>query len=222
MKVVPGRHQLDNPRVSSQQVLDIDFSSIQNPAGTVAALAGFANYSLGYHYRFYPARDLKLLTGASVNGMFGVVYNTQSANNPIATHIDMDLNISAMGIYTLWIKNYPLTCRFQTDIPFAGMLFAPPFGQSYYEIFGLGNTAGTVALSSLHNKFAMRNYFTIDWPFGKFTLRTGYLNSLYTTNINEIQTRYVSQNVMIGLVKEFFTVSRKNLRNNNVYQSAYY
>ena len=218
MKVV----SLADYRVSSQQILDIDLSSVRNPAGTVAALTGFVDYSFGYHYRFQPAKDFKLLTGASVKGMFGFVYNTQAANNPIATHVDLDLNVSVMGIYTFRIKNFPLTCRFQTDIPLTGVLFTPNYGQSYYEIFGLGNTSGIVGFSSLHNKLAMRNFVSVDISVWKFTLRTGYLNSIYTTNINGIQTSYVSNSLMIGLVREFISFSGNNLKKQNVYQSAYY
>jgi hypothetical protein len=213
---------LSNQRISTQQILDIDLSSVSNPAGTVAALAGFVDYSYGFHYRFQPTQDLKLLTGASIKGMFGFVYNTQSANNPIATHVDLDLNLSAMGIYTFRIRNYPLTCRYQVDIPLTGVLFTPAIGQSYYEIFGLGNTSGIVGFSSLHNKFTMRNYLTVDFSVWKFTLRTGYLNNIYSTNIKEIQTHYVSHNLMVGFVKEFVAFSGNKLRKENGYQSAYY
>jgi len=218
MKIV----SLADHHVSSQQILDIDFASVSNPAGTVAALAGFVDYSFGYHYRFQPAADFKLLTGASIKGMFGFVYNTQSANNPIATHVDLDLNASAMGIYTFRIKNFPLTVRFQTDIPLVGVLFTPNFRQSYYEIFGLGNTLGVVGFSSFHNKLTMRNFVSVDISFWKLTLRTGYLNSIYSTNINDIQTRYISHSMMIGFVREFVSFSGKNLIKQNVYQSAYY
>jgi len=218
MKIV----SLADYHVSSQQLLDIDFSSVSNPAGTVAAMTGFIDYSFGYHYRFQPAADLKILTGASVKGMFGFVYNTQSANNPIATHVDLDLNASAIGIYTFRIKNFPLTVRFQTDIPLTGILFTPNYGQSYYEIFGLGNTSGTIGFSSLHNKWVMRNFLSVDISVWKFTLRTGYLNNIYATNINDIQTQYISHSLMIGLVREFVSFSGKNLRKQNVYQSAYY
>jgi hypothetical protein len=218
MKVV----SLSDYRVSSQQLVDIDLSNVRNPAGTVAALAGFANYSFGYHYRLQPAPDFKVLAGASLKGMFGFVYNTQSANNPIATHVDVDLNASAMGIYTFHIKKFPFTVRYQTDIPLTGVLFTPSYGQSYYEIFGLGNTSGIVGFSSLHNKFAMRNFVSVDISFWKLTLRTGYLNSIYTTHIKDIQTRYVSHNFMLGFVREFVSFSGKNLRKENGYQSAYY
>jgi len=209
-------------KISSYRAINIDLSSVRNPASTVAAITGFADYSFGYHYRFQPFPEFKLLTGGSVKGMFGYVYNTQSANNPIATHVDLDLNISAMGIYTFRIKNYPLTCRFQTDVPLAGMLFTPAYGQSYYEIFGLGNTSGIVGFSSLHNKFTMRNYFTVDFSIWMLTLRVGYLNSLYTSDIKNIQTHYMSHNLMIGYVKEFISFSGKNLKKEHGYQSAYY
>lgn len=218
MKIVP----LAEYRVSSQRIFDVDVSSVHNPAGTVAALAGFAAYSFGYHYRFQLLPDFRLLTGASVKGMFGFIYNTQAANNPIATHVDVDLNASAMGIYTFRIKNYPFTCRIQTDFPLVGGLFTPNYGQSYYEIFGLGNTSGVVGFSSLHNKFAMRNVVSVDFSVWKFTFRMGYLNSFYTTHINDIKTQYTSHNLMIGIVKEFVSLSGNNLKKQHVYQSAYY
>ena len=68
----------------------------------------------------------------------------------------------------------------------------------------------------------MRNFISVDISFWKLTLRTGYLNSIYTTNIKDIQTRYVTHYLMIGLVKEFVSFSGKNLRKENGYQSAYY
>jgi len=225
LRIVNERMQMlakSDQKISIHKVFDIELSSVSNPAGTIGALAGIVDYTYGYHYRFLPAKDFKLLTGASLKGMFGFVYNTQAANNSIATHLDIDLNVSAMGIYTFRIQNYPLTCRLQTEIPLAGALFTPAFGQSYYEIFDLGNTSGIVGFSSLHNKFAMRNYFSVDFSVWKFTLRMGYLNSLYMTDIKGIQTCYKSHNLMIGFVKEFISFSGKNLKKEYGYQSAYY
>jgi len=68
----------------------------------------------------------------------------------------------------------------------------------------------------------MRNNVSFDFPVWKFTLRMGYLNSLYTTDIKQIKTHYVSHNLMIGFVKEFITFSGKKMINDHGYQSAYY
>ena len=68
----------------------------------------------------------------------------------------------------------------------------------------------------------MRNNVSFDFPVWKFTLRMGYLNSLYTTDIKQIKTHYVSHNLMIGFVKEFITFSGKKMINDHGHQSAYY
>jgi hypothetical protein len=218
MKIVSWK----NHPVSSQQMFRVDLSYTQNPAGTVSALSGIADYSFGYHYRFQPAQGLKLLAGASLRGMFGFIYNTQAANNSTSINADIDLNLSFAALYSFRLKNYPLTLRYQIDSPFAGVFFAPGYEQSYYEIFGLGNLDGVVKLSSFHNKFAARNYLTVDFPVWNFTLRTGYLNSLYYTDINGNRTHHVSHSLMIGLVKEFISFSGKRLKKTHLYQSAYY
>lgn len=209
--------------VSRQQLINIDLSSTSNPAETANNLSGFADYSLGYHYRFNPASSLKILLGGSVHGMVGFIYNTRNGNNPATLKADMDLNLSAMAIYRLMLKDYPLVIRYQVETPFAGTLFSPHYGQSYYEIFNEGNNSGTIRFSSFHNKFALKNYLTVDFPVGNVTIRAGYLNSLYYTKVNDIDAHVVSHSFMIGLVKEFISLGGKNLKKKKyLYRSAYY
>lgn len=219
MKVV----SLADYNVSRQQLISVDFSSASNPAETSNDLSGFVDYSLGYHYRFKPSPALKILAGASVHGMVGFIYNTRNGNNPATLKADLDLNLSAMAIYRLMIKDYPLMIRYQVETPFIGALFSPYYGQSYYEIFNQGNKSGTVQFSSFHNKLALRNYVTVDVPVGNFTVRVGYLNSLYYTDVNNIEGHIVSNSFMIGFVKEFYSLGGKNLKKKkHLFKSAYY
>lgn len=218
MKVV----SLLDYNVSRQQMINLDLSSTRNPAETARDLSGFLDYSMGYHYRFNPIENLKLLAGASIRGEFGFIYNTRNKNNPASAKADIGLNLSAMAIYQLKIKGYPLTIRYQIETPFAGVLFSPHYGQSYYEIFSLGNYEDVVRFSSFHNKFALRNYVTIDFPICNFTLRAGYLNSSYRTNIDDIKCHVFSNSFMIGIVKEFVSFGGKKLKNKDKYDSAYY
>lgn len=209
-------------RISSQRMLHLELSSTDNAAGTVNVFTGFVDYSYGLHYRFQPIENLKILTGASARGLLGFMYNTQAANNTTTLHIDVDVNLSAAAIYSVQLRNYPLIFRYQVDIPFMGALFSPKYGQSYYEIFGLGNTSGIVSFSSFHNKFAIRNYLTVDFPVGNLIVRTGYLNNTYYTDINDIKVHNVSHNFMLGLVKEFVSFGGKRLKKKQLNQSAYY
>lgn len=211
-----------NNHISSQRMLHLELSSTGNAAGTVNVFTGFVDYAYGLHYRFYPLQNLKVLTGASARGLLGFMYNTQAANNTTTLHIDVDFNLSAAAIYTVRQRSCPLIVRYQVDIPFIGALFSPKYGQSYYEMFGLGNTSGIVSFSSFHNKWAVRNYLTVDFPLGNVIIRTGYLNNTYYTEVNDINVHNVSHNFMLGLVKEFVSFGGKRLKKNQLNKSAYY
>ena len=218
MKVV----RLANYNVSRQQFLNVEFASTRNAADVATDYIGFVDYSLGYHYRFTNiVPNLKVLAGASARLSGGFIYNTRNSNNPASGKADLDLNFSAMVIYGFKIRNYPITFRYQMEIPFIGALFAIHKGQPYYYL-SQGDRGGVIKFSSLHNKFAMRNYFTFDFPVANFTVRAGYLNSMYRTDVNGVKTHVLSNSFMIGLVKEFVSFGGKRLKKTHEYSSAYY
>lgn len=214
--------KLADSRISRQQFVNVNMSFTENDAGTTRALSGFVDYTLGYHYRLEPLPNLRVLTGASFHAMAGFIYLTRSSNNPASAKADLELNVSAMAIYNLCIKDYPLTLRYQFEIPFVGILFSPHAGQSYYEIFDIGNKSGIVPFTSFHNKQAMKNYLTVDFPVGKFTIRAGYLNSLYYLDVNRIQSHILSNSFVIGFVKEFVAFGGKRMYKKSNHKSVYY
>ena len=219
MKVV----RLADYHVSRQQLINVEFGSTRNGAETANEYAGFVDYSLGYHYRFPQVLPgLKALAGASARLAGGFIYNTRNSNNPVSGKADFDVNLSAMATYNFEIKDFPLTFRYQAEIPFAGVLFSVHKGEPYYFLTQ-GSKDGVVRFSSFHNKFAMRNYFTLDVPVSGFTVRVGYLNSMYRTDVNGIKTHVLSNSFMIGLVKEFVSFGGKRLKSErHRYKSAVY
>lgn len=210
-----------SPHMSRQQVIDIQYANLKNPTQTTSTLMALVDYSLSYHYHFHIHPTFKLLTGGGIHTMAGVIYNTRNGNNPASAKFDIDLNLSLMAIHTPYIKNYPLTLRYQIDMPFFGALFSPHYGQSYYEIFSLGNTKNIVQVSAPHNKIAVRNSFTVDFPIGSFILRAGYLGDFYKSNVNGIQNKIKSHAFMLGIVRELRSFSRKKNKS-NTYNSALY
>lgn len=209
-------------KVSRQQIINVDISSTHNPAENVTDFSGYVDYTLGYHYRLSLSPRLKLLAGGAGHFMGGFIYNTRNGNNPASAKADMDINLSVIALYNMQVKNTPLTIRYQGEVPFVGIMFAPHYGQSYYEIFNEGNTAGVFPFNSFHNKLAFNNYLTIDFPVSNWTIRAGYLNSFYRTDVNHIKTRVVSHSFMIGLVKEFISFEGKRMKQNNKFKSSYY
>lgn len=218
MKIV----KLADYKVSRQQFINVEFATTRNGAETATDYVGFVDYSLGYHYRFKEViPNLRLLVGASARLAGGFIYNTRNSNNPATGKADFDLNVSAMGLYGFKIRNYPIMFRYQMEIPFAGVLFSINKGQPYYFL-SQGDRGGVVRFSSFHNKFAMKNYFTFDFPVANFTIRAGYLNSMYRTDVNGIKTHVLSNSFMIGLVKEFVSFGGKRLQQTHKFRSAYY
>ena len=200
--------RLADQHISRQQLFRGELARTENGAATATDLAGFATYSLGYHYHFTtPLPDLQFLAGAMAQGWLGFIYNTRNGNNPASTKADADLRLSAMAFYTLRIKGYPIRLRYQGAIPFAGVCFSPHYNQSYYEIFDLGNHAGLVQFNSFHNKWAYQQLLTADFPVGALTLRVGFLGNYYRTDLNAIQSHVVSRSFVIGLAVETVKVA---------------
>lgn len=200
--------RLADQRISRQQLFRGELARTENGAATATDLAGFATYSLGYHYHFTtPLPDLQFLAGVMAQGWLGFIYNTRNGNNPASTKADADLRLSAMAFYTLRIKGYPIRLRYQGAIPFAGVCFSPHYNQSYYEIFDLGNHAGVVQFNSFHNKWAYQQLLTADFPVGALTLRVGFLGNYYRTDLNAIQSHVVSRSFVIGLAVETVKVA---------------
>ncbi|HBK32961.1 MAG TPA: hypothetical protein DDZ78_15280, partial [Porphyromonadaceae bacterium] len=76
---------------------------------------------------------------------------------------------------------------------------------------------------SFHNQLSLRNYFTVDVPVHNVTLRAAYLGDYYRTDVNEIVTRIVSHQFMIGMAVESLNFGGKKIRRNNAWlKSVYY
>lgn len=218
MKIIrPG-----NGRFSRQQIINVDISSTKNPAENVNDFGAFVDYSLGYHYRLDVTPDFRVLAGSTAHLLGGFIYNTRNGNNPLSAKIDIDLGLSLITLWNFHIKKLPLTLRYQAELPFAGIFFSPEYGASYYEMFNLGNLSDVVTFNSFHNKFALKNYLTVDIPARSFTLRLGYLNSLYYSDTKDIKTRIISNTFMIGWVKEFIPLGGKRVKYKNRVSSSYY
>jgi hypothetical protein len=188
---------------SRQQIISVDISSTKNPAENVNDFGAFVDYSFAYHYRLHVVPDVGVLLGASAHLTGGFIYNTRNGNNPLSAKVDIDFALSFLTFCTFRINNRPVVLRYQGDLPFGGVFFSPPYGISYYEMFNAGNVTDVIAINSFHNKFALRNYVTVDISVRASTLRLGYLNSLYYSDTNDIQTQILSNTFMIGWVKKF-------------------
>lgn len=202
--------KLFNGNVSVQNFFQANIGYTHNRADNNNTFNGLVNWNYGLHYQFRITENFKLLTGglADING--GFVYNLRNTNNPASARAFINLDASAMAIWHTRIKKYPLTFRYQINVPVIGVMFSPHYGQSYYEIFTLGNSDGVVKFTSLHNQPSMRQMLSIDFPVRYAKLRFSYMADLQQSNLNNIKTHTYSHVFMMGFVKDLYLIRNKN------------
>ena len=197
---------LADGRISFQSLLQGAFSIAENRPATANYWGGHLNYDAGWHYNWQPARGLRLMAGGMIGAEVGCLYNDRNGNNPVQARLNADLSASAAANYTFRLRHKMLSLRYQVNIPVAGCMFSPQYGQSYYEI-SLGNRDHNVVFTHPANAFSCWQLFTLDIPLQRYTLRSGYLCDIHQSHANHIKVHDYSHSFMIGLVRHFTLIS---------------
>lgn len=193
--------------VSRQVLFQGHVGMAQNPAETADELTGMVNWNYALHYNFSLMDGrLQLRAGPMAQLHGGFLYNTRNGNNPAQAKLYANLAASGMAIYHIPWHRMPVTLRYQMDVPLLGIMFSPEYGQSYYEIFSLGHSRGTVHFTSLHNQPSFRHWLTADLKFRPFTLRLGYMADVQQARVGGLRTHDYSHSFMVGLVKQLLLV----------------
>lgn len=198
-------------KVSGQSLIQVNASYNKNISQTAEMYAGLVNWSYALHYQFRMNDDkLKILVGPILDLNGGVVYNRRNSNNPAQAKAYGGLGASGMLIYKFRIARYPLTVRYQANLPLLGVMFSPEYGESYYEIFSLGNGGRNVVFTSLHNNPSLRQMVTLDFPIRNVTMRVGYVCDIQQSKVNNLKSHAYSHNFMIGFVRNLYLLRGKN------------
>lgn len=198
--------------VSLQNIFQANLAYTHNPVDNNNTIAGLVNWNYGLHYQFRLSDNFKLLAGCMSDVNFGFVYNLHNTNNPASARAYINLDASGLAIWHFKFRNLPLTLRYQLNIPFFGVMFSPEMGQSYYEIFTLGNWDGVIKITSLHNQPSLRQWLSLDIPLGSKAIRLSYLADLQQSRINGIKTHTYSHVFMLGFVKRLYSLHSKDGR----------
>ncbi len=195
---------------ANQFMFNIEFASTNTVFGSGLVYEAMAGYT-GTSYRIFPiVRNFQLGVGPSLGVDGGVIYNMGGGNNPASARVAIKAGVGAIATYKLDIRKYSLYLRYQATLPVISTFFSPAYGQSYYEIFSLGNRKGIVKFGSFHNRFDMDNLLTLDLPIGRNYFRIGYSCKMQMTNTNHIKTRVVSNAFLFGYAREFIPYKRRN------------
>ena len=199
-----------NGNLSLQTLFQANVGYTHNKVDNNKTFAGLANWNYGLHYNFRLTDNFRLLAGGVGDFNGGFVWNLRNGNNPASARAYVNLDASGMAIWDLRIKGRPITLRYQANLPLMGVMFSPHYGQSYYEIFSLGNAGGVVKFTSLHNQPSLRQMLTVDFPVGQVKMRLAYVCDIQQSNLNDIKTHTYSHVFMVGFVKELYRLLPKN------------
>lgn len=195
-------------RITAQSFLDGSVLFASNPEGTANEMGGKLNYSVGWQYN-WTLQQLRIQLGGNLHAGLGGIYNTRNSNNPAQALAEMDLGATLALIYPFRIKERPFTVRYQGSVPLIGWKFAPHYGQSYYEM-SEQHYDKNFRCSHPGNAPSMRHLVTLDFPIAGFTFRAGYICDIRQSRINGIRQHLWQHGVMLGYVKHFQFVKKKD------------
>ena len=166
----------------------------------------------GYH-TFNKSKNCDILVGPIIEVAGGAIYMPTNSNNPVSAKLRTSLGVSGMLLLRYPMRTKSLTIRMQLDIALIGAAFSPEYGESYYEIFGLGNYDNTIHFTHLGNSSSWKFTAAVDIPLGKKqknVLRLSLSMKNYYSKINELETSQWGTPLSLGFVKTLYKIKGKN------------
>lgn len=207
-KLRPLKH--GGGKLLSQTILQGHFAYTQNPSKMADEYVGMVEFNAGWYYRFYDKKRLQFYAGVAGDLNAGCFYMKRNSNNPAQAKLYLNTEFSGMAVYNFRIKRTWLKARYQISAPFLGVMFSPEYGQSYYEIFTLGQNKGNMKFTHPFNEPSLRHYLSVDIPFRTYSMRIGYIGDFHQSKVNNLKCHTYSHLFMFGVVKRLFILKQKH------------
>ena len=198
------RESVKHPGISYITSHEAHVSLSHNRADNNNELTGMYNFQFAVHKNWHLfGNRLHLHAGPGIDANLGMLYNMRNGNNPTQAKISLNIAPSAGVSYPFTIKGKTFTANYDAMFPLIGLMFAPNYGQSYYEIFNRGNYDRNIRFTTLASTPSLRQMLSLDFSIRKTTFRVGYLGDYQQAKINHLKYHSYSHMLMLGIVSRF-------------------
>ena len=170
-------------------------------------IGGLYNFQYNLHYAFgkwtVGNGTLAATVGGGIDANIGFLYNMRNGNNPAQAYLNVNLSPSASAAYAFRLWGKPFQVRYEVQAPLVGLMFAPNFGQSYYEIFSKGDYDHNIVPTTFVSAPSLRQMLTLDFTLRHTTLRLGYLGDFQQARVNGLKYHTWSNLFVVGIVRKF-------------------
>ena len=196
--------QMPGSRYTRQLIHQGNFADVEDRSGKSSEMAGLYDLSYAIHYNWpLCGGKLHIQAGGMIETGIGVIYNTRNQNNPAQLRLFTHLAPSAVATYRFKLFGLKCSTRYEVSVPLVGLMFSPNYGQSYYEIFSLGNYDHNCVVTTPFSAPSMRQMLTLDIALRSTTLRVGYLGDIQQSKVNLLKQHVNTHAMVIGFVKKF-------------------
>lgn len=157
--------------------------------------------------RWRVAGPVEVGAGGATTVDAGALYLSRNGNNPVAANASWTVGIAAYASGCFRLGKLPVVARYTASLPVAGAMFAPDYGQLYYEIY-LGDRKGLVRGAYWGRYFRLDQMLSLDLKVGPKWLRVGYGVDVLSTKVNGIVSRKINHNVVLGLTTGVFSYTK--------------
>lgn len=191
-------------RFSTQLTHYGSFATTEDRSGDGSQMSGLYTFSLARHRDWWLRGDKWLLQAGWMGDLnMGFIYDGRNTNNPAQARFSLQLGPSLAALYKTHVGKMPLVTRYEVSAPLVGLMFSPNYGQSYYEIFSLGNYDHNIVATTIFSAPSLRQMLTVDFRLWGITWRVGYLGDIQQAKPNHLKQHFYTHSLVLGFVRHF-------------------
>ncbi len=185
---------------------EFNFSSTKDRSKDAHALEGNYNLYWGRYRNWKFIGDkLQLQAGGLANVNLGFLYDMTSSNNPAQARASLNIMPTGIATYHFPLFGRQFSLRYELNLPLFGVMFSPNYGQSYYEIFSIGNYDHNIVPTTFISSPTFRQVLTLDWHINnRWSIRAGYLGNYQQAEVNNLKQHIYTHRFLIGFTRNLY------------------